>query len=74
MIDAKDLRPMTPQELILGGVFYLKNGDGTYSTCQIFKEETKNKARAAQLRTLTKQYCKEGRLFVRLSAPSKSFV
>jgi hypothetical protein len=73
MIDPKDLRPMKATELQIGGVFYLKCEDG-FHTCRIFKEELKSEIRRQELKKLTEQYSKEGRLFVRINKPFQSFV
>jgi len=70
-IDPKDLRPFKPEELQIGGTFYLKNPDGSFSTCKIFKDELKH--RVDNL-ILTLQYAKEGRVFIRYNKPWKSFV
>lgn len=74
MIDATDLRPMKAHELKIGGVFYMKNDKGEFLTCQIFQEELQNENRAAQLRVMTIKLSEEGKLFVRINRPFKSFV
>jgi hypothetical protein len=59
-------------EIIVGGYFYLKEDD-VFRTCQITAQELKG-SRGKQIRELTEKYSKEGRLFVRSTAPFKSFV
>lgn len=74
MIDVTDLRPFKFSELKLDGVFYLKNDDGSFSMCVIYESEIKDPVKAAMLRFLTQKYCEQGRLFVRINKPWKSFV
>ena len=74
MIDATDLRQFKLNELKLGGIFYLKNSDGSFSTCVIYESEVKDPMKAAILKFETEKFEKEGRLFVRINRPWKAFV
>jgi len=74
MIDATDLRPFKFSELKIGGTFYLKNDDGSFSMCSISEVEIKDPMRAAILKFETEKFEKEGRLFVRINRPWKAFV
>ncbi len=74
MIDATDLRPFKFNELKLGGTFYLKNADGTFSNCVIYESDVKDPMRAAILKYETEKFEREGRLFVRINRPWKAFV
>ena len=73
-IDAKDMRPMKASELKLGGMFYWKDDSGKFHSAQIYEDEVKNKSRADALRNWVEKLAREGKLFVRTSAPFKSFV
>lgn len=72
MIDPKDLRELKTSELQIGGVFYLKNDDGTFNMCQINESDLKRDGK--RIKELTMKYAKDKRLFVRINAPFKSFV
>lgn len=72
-IDPKDLRPMKASEFKIGGYFYRKNDDGTFSVCCITEYELSNPASAQFLRLKTQQLSKEQKLFVRISNPWKPF-
>lgn len=74
MIDATDLRPFKFSELQLGGTFYLRNDNGTFSRCVIYESDVKDPMIAAILKFETEKFEKEGRLFVRINRPWKSFV
>lgn len=74
MIDPTDLRQMKASELKLGGVFYMKNENGEFLNCQIFPQEVQDPAKALQLRVMTMKLAIEGKLFVRINRPFKSFV
>jgi hypothetical protein len=70
MIDSKDLRPMKASELKIGGIFYRKDSDG-FKTCCIYANEVAH--HPIHLREWTKQFSKEGILFVRINKPFSSF-
>lgn len=72
-MDTTDLRPFRAAELKIGGYFYLKNDDGTFSTCVINNTDLKFECVKDHLRSITQEMSKSGRLFVRISDPWKSF-
>lgn len=69
-IDAKDLIQLSG-DFKIGGIFYLQKGT-EFFTCCIFEEELKDDKRKSELQQLTKQYMKEGRLFLSRNFPWKS--
>jgi hypothetical protein len=71
MIDPKDLRELKTSEMQVGGVFYLKNDNGSFSMCQITESDLKRDGK--RIRELTIKYAKENRLFVRINRPFQSF-
>lgn len=71
-IDPKHLRPFTVNEFRLG-THYLKEKDDTFSTVTISKEDLEFPGRKKDLKLLIEKYCLEGRLFVRVNSPFKSF-
>ena len=71
--DIKELRELKGNEIVPGVYFYLKNEDGSFSTCHIDPEELKDPNRTISLRELTKQYSKQNRLYTRRDKPLKSF-
>lgn len=73
-IDPKDLRPVTAKEIPLGGTFYRKELDGTFSRCVFYKEDFTDPTQAAIIKYHTEEYSKAGRLFVNRNNPFKSFV
>lgn len=73
MIDVKDLMKFTASELKVGGVFYIKNDDGTFSRCRIDEGDLKDGKRKAFLSSETARFSKEGRLFRRINKPWKGF-
>jgi hypothetical protein len=74
MIDITDLKPFKAENMKLGGAFYLKMDNGEFHQCVIYKEEMDNPVRSVFVRALTQKYSSEGRLYVRINKPFKSFV
>lgn len=69
-IDPKDLVPMN--KFMLNEVFYLKNDDGSYSTCCISDADIVEERRANQLRYITQKYMADKKLFVNRNNPGKA--
>jgi hypothetical protein len=67
-IDPKDLIPIT-DPFHVGGIFYMKVGDGIYEECCFHEEEKENGVRWDELMYITKVYKSEGRLFLRRTMP-----
>lgn len=71
MIDPKDLRELKTSEMRVGGIFYLKEPDGSFSMCQITEMDLKRDGK--RVKDMTIKYAKENRLFVRINRPFESF-
>ena len=71
MIDPKDLIPVTITEMKLGGIFYRKEPNGAYSTCQLTEADLKRDGE--RVRQATVRYAKEGMLFIRKDRPWEAF-
>lgn len=70
----KDLRVLTAEEtFVIGGHFYRKEEDGSFSHCQICEGDLVDPDRAHLLRLFTEKFIKEKRLFVRRNSPWASF-
>ena len=68
----KNLRTIKASELVIGGVFYKQESDGSFSRCCIDELDVKS-IRAPYLRTMTKEFADKGLLFVRIDAPWVAF-
>lgn len=72
MIDPVDLKPFSADKLKIGGTFYLKNPDGSFSTCKITEDDMKH--HPIMMKVMTERYAKEKRLYVRYNRPWGDFV
>lgn len=72
-IDEKDLMPFKFSEYVIGGVFYRKEEDGSFSRCRITEFELKVEGRKRELRLETEELSKAGRLFRRINKPFMGF-
>jgi hypothetical protein len=72
-MDKTDLQPFKASDLKIGGYFYLKKLDDTFSVCRITNEDLEKEYMKVYLRKVTQEMSKSGRLFVRISDPWKSF-
>lgn len=69
MINPKDLLPAPKTEFRIGGIFYRKEQDGSFSMCCIYPSELENETRGRELRALTQRYLEEGILYINRNAP-----
>lgn len=75
MIDPKDLRQLSVSDFnskSIGGVFYKKESNGSFSHCRIFKEELIG-MRGEILKYETTKLAEQGLLYTRINRPWKAF-